>query len=344
MSQKIKPKFFIVFFVILVALIAGKAFSQPAQKVEAVGFTVSDMDKAVDFYSKVLSFKKISDTEVYGTKYEKLENVFGLRMRVVRMQLGDEIIELTDYLTSGGKSIPEDARSNDLTFQHIAIVVSDMDKAYQQLRRFNVEHVSTGPQTIPVSNKAAAGVKAFYFHDPDNHNLELIYFPAGKGNPKWQQANGKLFLGIDHTAIGISSTEKSLKFYRDVLGLALKGESFNFGTEQEHLNNVEGASLHISGLRASDGPGVEFLEYLKPGPGAIYATDTRSDDIINWQTTITVSHLDLLFNTLKEKGYEFVSKEIVALENGSEATERALIIRDPDGHQVLLKEAIKSQN
>ena len=344
MSHKTKDKYFIVFFVILVALIDGKAFSQPAQRVEAVGFTVSDMDKAVDFYTKVLSFKKISDTEVSGMEYEKLENVFGLRMRIVRMQLGDETIELTDYLTGGGKSIPEDAASNDLTFQHIAIVVSDMDKAYRQLRRFSVEHVSTGPQTIPVSNKAAAGVKAFYFHDPDKHNLELIYFPAGKGNPKWQQANGKLFLGIDHTAIGISSTERSLKFYSDILGLELKGESFNYGTEQEHLNNVEGASLHISGLRANDGPGVEFLEYLKPGPGSSYATDTRSDDIINWQTTITVSHLDLLFNTLKEKGYEFVSKEIVTLENGSGATERALIINDPDGHQVLLKEAIKSQN
>jgi hypothetical protein len=36
-----------------------------------------------------------------------------------------------------------------LRFQHIAIVVSDMDKAYELLRRAKVKHVSTAPQTLP---------------------------------------------------------------------------------------------------------------------------------------------------------------------------------------------------
>ncbi|HRI20755.1 MAG TPA: VOC family protein, partial [Panacibacter sp.] len=183
-------------------LLATSSFSQVV-KVAAVGITVKDMNTSVKFYSEVLGFKKISDTELYGAQYEQLQGIFGLRMRVVQMQLGDEIFELTDYLTSGGRSIPEDMQSNDLYFEHIAIAVSDMDKAYQHLRQYMVMHVSTGPQTIPASNAAAAGVKAFYFHDPDMHDLELIYFPKGKGQPKWQNTNDKLFLGIDHTAIGI---------------------------------------------------------------------------------------------------------------------------------------------
>ena len=127
-------------------------------------------------------------------------------------------LNLPDYLTSGGRSIPEDAKANDLSFQHIAIVVSDMDKAYAQLRKFNVEFVSTAPQTLPKTIPPAEGVKAFYFHDPDNHNLELIYFPKGKGQPKWHTPTDKIFLGIDHTAIGISNTENSLHFYQDVIG------------------------------------------------------------------------------------------------------------------------------
>jgi len=57
------------------------------QGVDAIGITVSDMDRAVDFYSKVLTFEKLSDTEVAGENYEHLEGVFGLRMRVVRMSL-----------------------------------------------------------------------------------------------------------------------------------------------------------------------------------------------------------------------------------------------------------------
>jgi catechol 2,3-dioxygenase-like lactoylglutathione lyase family enzyme len=103
------------------------------------------------------------------------------------MKLGEEVIELTEYLAPEGRPIPSGSRSNDHWFQHIAVVVSDMDKAYQQLRAHKVRHASTGPQTIPASNKAAAGIRAFYFNDPDGHNLEIIYFPPGKGDPRWQK-------------------------------------------------------------------------------------------------------------------------------------------------------------
>jgi catechol 2,3-dioxygenase-like lactoylglutathione lyase family enzyme len=52
------------------------------------------------------------------------------------------------------------------------------------------------------------------------------------------QKRGKLFLGIDHTAIVVSNTEVSLRFYQDVLGLKVAGASENYGTEQEHLKNL----------------------------------------------------------------------------------------------------------
>jgi hypothetical protein len=115
-------------------------------------------------------------------KYTKRCKVwFGLRMRIVRMKLGSETLELTQYLAPEGRPIPAGWRSNDHSFQHAAIVASDMDKAYQHLRAHKVRHASTGPQTLPLTNKAAAGIRAFYFKDPDGHNLEIIYFPDGKG-------------------------------------------------------------------------------------------------------------------------------------------------------------------
>ncbi len=141
--------------------------------VDAVGITVSDMDRAVAFYSAVLTFEKVSDTEVAGDRYEHLEGVFGLRMRVVRMKLGDESIELTEYLAPRGRPIPVDSRSNDRWFQHIAIIVSDMDKVYAWLRRNKVEYASTEPQRLPDWNKNAAGISAFYFKDPDQHPVEV---------------------------------------------------------------------------------------------------------------------------------------------------------------------------
>ncbi len=229
-----------------------------------VGFTVSDLEEALIFYTKVLPFEPVGDIiEVCGTSYEELHGLFGLRMRVATLRLGQETIELTEYLTPSGRPIPSDSRSNDGWFQHLAIVVSDIDEAYALLRRHKVKHVSTAPQTLPEWNVAAAGIKAFYFYDPDGHNLEVIYFPPGKGELRWQEKH-QLFLGIDHTAITVSSTTASLNFYRDLLGLKLVGSSFNYGPEQAHLNQVKDAKLQINSLRAEDGPGVEFLEYLQP--------------------------------------------------------------------------------
>lgn len=325
---------------LLVSLAIGVQTYAQVASVGAIGITVKDMNRSVKFYEEVLGFKKVSDNEFSGAAYESLNNLFGLNIRVVKMQLGDEFIELTDFLTSGGRSIPEDQKPNDLFFQHIAIVVSDMDKAFQQLKRFNVEYVSTSPQTLPITNIAAAGIKAFYFHDPDDHNLELIYFPKGKGNSKWQISNGKIFLGIDHTAIGVSSTENSQKFYQDILGIERKGDSWNFGTEQEHLNNMEGASLHITGFRATAGPGVEFLQYLMPGPGKKYPADTRADDIWFWQTTLFTADAKALYNKLKASGYSFISKEIVDI-NANGVYSKSFIVKDPDGHAMLVKEIKK---
>src|SRR5439155_5810741 len=159
------------------ALFSAAVLAQsPQVTVESIGMTVSDMDRAVEFYS-ALTFQKVSDVEVVGEQYEHLEGVFGARMRIVRMQLGNEYLDLTEYLAPRGRPIPVDSRSNDLWFQHIAIVVRDMDQAFEKFRALKVQFVSTGPQTLPASLAAAAGIKAFYFRDPDGHNLEVIYFP-----------------------------------------------------------------------------------------------------------------------------------------------------------------------
>jgi len=325
-------------FATVLAAACNTALAQLVKSVDAVGMTVSDMDRSAEFFSKVLSFEKVSDIEVAGSEYERLQGVFGARMRIVRMRLGDEIIELTEYLAPRGRPIPADSRSNDRWFQHIAIVVSDMDKAYQELRAHKVHHTSTSPQRIPDWNKAAAGIKAFYFKDPDGHNLELIYFPSGKENPKWQQTNGRLFLGIDHTAIAVSDTDQSLQFYRDSLGMKLAGESENYGPEQEHLNGVFGSRVRINALRAEAGPGIEFLDYLTPRDGRAAPPDTRANDLWHWQTALRVNRADKAAQKLNTKLVRFVSAGVVTLPTRALGIAKAFLVRDPDGHGLQLTE------
>jgi catechol 2,3-dioxygenase-like lactoylglutathione lyase family enzyme len=252
------------------------------------------------------------------------------------MQLGNEYVDLIQYLAPPGRPILGDSRSNDLWFQHIAIVVRDMDQAFEKLRALKVQFVSTGPQTLPPSIKAAAGIKAFYFRDPDQHNLEIIYFPPGKGDPRWQEKTDKLFFGIDHTAIGISNTDASLRFYRDLLGLHKAGESENFGTEQEHLNQVFGAHLRITGMRADSGPGIEFLEYLTPRDGRPRPTDVHANDIVYWQTMIATDDIDLLVKKLRDAHVRFISSGVIAMPKERAGFSKGALVSDPDGHSVLL--------
>jgi catechol 2,3-dioxygenase-like lactoylglutathione lyase family enzyme len=159
-----------------------------------------------------------------------------------------------------------------------------MDVAYRRLRQFSVEHASTGPQTLPAWNLDAGGISAFYFRDPDRHFIEILHFPADKGLAKWHGTD-RLFLGIDHTAIVVADTDRSLSLYRDAFRMQVVGKSENYGTEQEHLNNVFGARLRITAVRAAHGPGIELLEYLAPRDGRP-AIDVRANDAVYWQTTL----------------------------------------------------------
>lgn len=306
--------------------------------VRAVGMTVGDVDRAADFFANVLSFEKISDVEVAGDAFEHLEGVFGLRMRVVRMRLGDESIDLTQYLAPRGRPAPADSRSNDRWFQHIAIIVSDMDRAYAWLRRHKVEHASSGPQLLPQWNKNAAGIRAFYFKDPDDHVLEILQFPPDKGSPKWHRPADKLFLGIDHTAIVVADTEASLRFYRGLLGFTIVGESENYGPEQEHLNNVFGARLRITSLRAPTGPGVELLEYLAPRDGRLFPADERANDLVHWQIELLTADADAVARVVSAARVASVSPGVVALPDSTLGFRKGETIRDPDGHVLQLIE------
>lgn len=307
-----------------------------AERVARIGMTVSDLSRAIEFYTTVLGFERVEELESSGNGVEHLTGVFGASCRTVRLRLGSDVLELTQFLAPQGKPLPADSRSNDGWFQHIALAVSDMERAYAHLRAHHVRQVSSEPQKLPAWNPAAGGIEAFYFTDPDGHVLELIHFPPGKGDPKWQGRTDRLVLGIDHTAIVVHDTERSLAFYRGALGLVVAGTSENYGPEQEHLNNVFGARLRITGLRSAAGPGVELLEYLAPGGGRDYPGDARPCDQLHWQTTMVVNDAEGAAGAARRGGGSWISAGVIDGVEGIVDAHRAVLVRDPDGHAVLM--------
>lgn len=327
---------------VLAAVGAGRTAAEASIRIRSVGpilITVSDMDRAVDFYGRVLTFEKVFDSEAAGEDIEHYFGVFGSHIHVVRMKLGDESIVLVQFLAPRGRPIPVDSRSNDAWFQHIAVIVSDMDRAYAVLRENKVEFASSEPQRLPDWNKNAGGIKAFYFKDPDEHPVEILQFPEGKGAPKWHQSGNRLFLGIDHTAIVVLNTDASLKFYRDLLGMRIADESENYGTEQEHLNNVFGAHLRITSLRAPAGPGIELLEYLSPRDGRPIPIDEHSNDVVHRETELEIGDAEAALGPLRAANAPFISHGEVSFHGAGFSVVRGFVVRDPDGHAVGIVES-----
>lgn len=322
---------------------ARDRLSGDVQRVKMIGFTVADVGRQADFFTKVLQFEKISDFRVVGGEYDKMQGVFNANMRIVHLKLGEQIVELTQYVSPPtGRPIPVPSYSNDSWFQHMAIVVDDMDAAYKVLQDNNVQQVSAHPITIPQSNPGAAGIKAIKFRDPEGHDLELIYFPRGKGDASWQTPTNRLFRGIDHTAMTVDSTEKGVAFYRDLLGFEVGGVTLNSGPTQEVLDGLFNDTCLVTAMMpASAPPHVEFLEYKTPPGGRPMPRGTRANDLWHWQTTLVTRDIRAVADLLRKTGAQFITPDVVAVPQEAQAQlgfKQAVMVRDPNGHALRLIE------
>ena len=271
-------------FALAAAALAGLAAARRAPILRAariirISRVVADLARSEAFYREALGFRRVAG----GPGDAAAARLLGLpATRQVVMRLGGQEIALVAS-DPAGAAYPADSRSNDLWFQHLAIVVSDMGAAYGIVSAHSPTAISAGgPQTLPPRN---GSVSAYKFRDPDGHPLELLQFPRGS-KPNWDAAGPGPFLGIDHSALAVASGRRSLAFYRG-LGFGIADRSFNHGPAQSRLDGLPEAAVHVSGLRlaGAPGPGLELLRYMPPGrprppvPPAAQLTDWVTLDV-----------------------------------------------------------------
>jgi len=263
-------------------------------RIRRISRVVSDLARAESFYRSALGFRTVARAPLDLDVLEAL-GIPEVGARELRMRLGKEEIALVQF-DRAGRPYPRGSRSSDLWFQHLAIVASDMDAAYDRLCRHpGWRPISRqGPQLLPPSS---GGVRAFKFRDPDGHPLELLWLPQGRG------------IGIDHSALAVSSTRASLGFYRS-LGLHVRTRSLNHGAAQSRLDALRAARVRVTALRAAStaGPGVELLAYRPPGR-------SRRSSVLDLST-------------------DWMTLEAVA--RGPGRLRKPRLLRDPDGHRLLI--------
>jgi len=319
--------------------------------IASIGFTCADLAATTTFFCEGLGFRPVGEPlELRGGPYGELLGLGGALIHLQRLAIGAEILELTQVVDPGlgnrpGRPIPTDSRSNDCWFQHICLVVSDLEQALEQLRGVRppdaCEAISTAPQRLPDWNQAAAGIVAYKFRDPEGHPLELLQFPADKGDARWHgSSRGGPVLGIDHSAIGIADTEASLWFYEGLLGLRLGGDGVNHGPEQEKLDGLPGARVRITSHRCPEGAGIECLDYREPTGGRPMPPDQGPQDLAHWQVRLRVRDLEAVAARVSGCGGRLLSRGIVDLADQAPLIggQRALQLADPDGHRLQLIE------
>jgi len=228
-------------------------------RLAAFGLTSADADALANFYARAFGCRRLGARRRSGAAFEALMGVRG-GARSLTLGLGGQRIEITQFDTPGSP-YPEDAAASDLAFQHFAIVAADMDAAYRRMRATpGWRPISTnGPQRLPVM---AGGIAAFKFRDPEGHPLELLAFPEGASPSPWRaRPAGEVLLGIDHSALSVSDSARSVRFYQS-LGLKMSGYSLNSGPAQDKLDAIADAQVEVTALSPPEAtPHVELLGY-----------------------------------------------------------------------------------
>lgn len=143
-----------------------------ATGIHHTSLVVSDMERSLRFYRELLGMEVAVDTEMKGEMLDREVALQGAHVRVVELQVGESsaFLELLHYYSPAGKPFPADFRCCDTGAPHVAFVVPDLQRAYEQLSAAGVRFTAP-PQDV--DSGAFAGSKTAYCYDPDGIVVEL---------------------------------------------------------------------------------------------------------------------------------------------------------------------------
>ena len=135
-------------------------------------------------------------------------------------------------------------------------------------------------------------------------------------------------VAADHTGITVSNVERSLAFWRDVLGFELSHTTHQSSKMAGEITGVAGAEIKIAVVKAPGGHKVELLEYLAPPDRK--RVDLRPCDVGSVHIALTVDDLEAVLQKIGASGWKAAGKP-QTLTTGPNAGKRVVYVYDPDG-------------
>ncbi|MGB6536784.1 MAG: VOC family protein [Xanthobacteraceae bacterium] len=300
----------------------------PVRCVSRIVLICRDVERLAEFYARAFGFASIGDSPENDADFARLIGEGRGTVRTSALRLGSQHVVLAQPKPPGGL-YPADVPGWSSQFQHFAIVVSDMPAAFAALRAISGwTAISTGgPQMLPESS---GGVSAFKFRDPEGHPLELLAFPRDATPAAWALRAEKSFLGIDHSAISVAETARSVAFYEG-LGLARIGGSLNTGPQQQALDGLADAVVEVTAL-APPLHRTPHLELL------CYRGDFVRHEAVSGTTDLAAT--ELVFAMAPQAFAATIRRNRAAVVGGPIVSRRGrsrVLLRDPDGHLLCLE-------
>ena len=147
-------------------------------------------------------------------------------------------------------------------------------------------------------------------------------------------------VSADHTGITVSNLERSLAFWRDVLGFELSHTTHQKGELAQEITGIERAEIKLAVLKAPGGHKIELLEYLAPADRK--RANLRPCDVGSVHVALLIDDLDAVLERIAAFGWKAAGKP-QRLQSGPNAGKRVVYVRDPDGTTIELME-LPNQN
>jgi len=144
-----------------------------------------------------------------------------------------------------------------------------------------------------------------------------------------------MIASVNHTSFTVSHLERSISFYRDLLGMELISLAGRDPAFAEKVTGIPGANLKVAYLQAPGGHRLELIQYFSPLGKKL---DLQTNNVGCAHLAFNVDDLAEMYAALKAKGVQFKSppQEVPAGPNKGTLT---VYLTDPDGITLELLQA-----